>query len=115
MLQKYPDNDPILLEKCCKALSLLEQLQNSGLDFIFRGGTSLLLLFDKPRRLSIDIDIIVQDKKDGFEEVLFQIPRNGVFHRVESNQRQQKENVPKAHTKFFFHSLVTKSESYVLC
>ena len=35
--------DPILIEKMIMALTLVEELQLSGLDFIFKGGTSLLL------------------------------------------------------------------------
>lgn len=114
LLLQHPDNDPILLEKCCKALALLEALKKSGADFIFRGGTSLLLLFEKPRRLSIDIDIITQDKAGDLEGVLFEIVKQGVFHRVEANPRKPKANIPKAHYKFFFQSLATNSESYVL-
>ncbi|MDI6769244.1 MAG: hypothetical protein QMD04_06165 [Anaerolineales bacterium] len=35
---------PILIEKMIMALMLVEELRLSGLDFIFKGGTSLLLL-----------------------------------------------------------------------
>ncbi|MBU0507173.1 MAG: nucleotidyl transferase AbiEii/AbiGii toxin family protein [bacterium] len=114
LLKNYPHNDPILLEKCCKALTLLEQIKLAKLDFIFRGGTSLLLLFDSPRRLSIDIDVIVPGKPDDFEEMLSQLTQHGVFTRVEQNIRKQKESVPKAHYKFYFDSLATQGESYVL-
>jgi hypothetical protein len=48
-------SDPILIEKMIIALTLEEGLSLSGLDFIFRGGTSLLLLSGEPRRFSIDI------------------------------------------------------------
>ena len=36
--------DPILIEKMIMALTLVENLHLSGLDFIFKGGTSLILL-----------------------------------------------------------------------
>jgi hypothetical protein len=36
--------DPKILEKVIYAFTLLEQLKIAGLDFIFKGGTSLLLL-----------------------------------------------------------------------
>ncbi len=114
LLKKYPHNDPILLEKCCKALALLEKIQLTDLAFIFRGGTAFLLLFGSPRRLSIDIDIIVTDKPDNFEDILLGISKNGVFKRMEANVRKTKESVPKAHYKFFFDSLATQGESYVL-
>ena len=42
---------PILIEKLIMALTLLENLRNSGLDFVFKGGTSLILLFKTLLRL----------------------------------------------------------------
>ena len=56
--------DPILIEKMIMALTLLENLRNSGLDFVFKGGTSLILLFKMLRRFSIAIDILLQDDRD---------------------------------------------------
>lgn len=50
--------DKALLEKSIRALFLTEQLKNRGLHFQFKGGTSLLLHFAKPRRFSIDVDIV---------------------------------------------------------
>ena len=55
--------DPKLVEKVVYAFGLLEQLKQAGLDFIFKGGTSLLLLTDPPSRFSIDIDIIFSGTK----------------------------------------------------
>lgn len=112
--KKFPENDPILLEKCLKALTLLESLKRAGLEFVFRGGTSLLLMFEKARRISIDIDIITMTKPDALEQVLQKIPADGVFQRVEPNVRNQKSLIPKAHYKFYYHSLVTMSESHIL-
>lgn len=51
--------DPILIEKMIMALTLVENLRLSGLDFIFKGGTSLTLLLGKPSRFSIDIDVVL--------------------------------------------------------
>jgi len=53
--------DPILVEKVIRALTLLVHLAVNDLDFVFKGGTSLLLILDEPKRLSIDIDIIIND------------------------------------------------------
>ena len=52
--------DPSILERTIFAFGLLEAIRSVGLQFIFKGGTSLLLLLDEPRRLSTDIDIIVE-------------------------------------------------------
>jgi len=50
-------NRPII-EKSIRALALLSHLAEAGLDFVFKGGTSLLLHLNPIRRLSIDIDIM---------------------------------------------------------
>jgi len=42
----------------------LEVLCRVKMPFIFKGGTSLLILLDEPRRLSTDIDIIVAPGTD---------------------------------------------------
>lgn len=49
------------LEKCLHAFELLGRLQQEGLDFVFKGGTSLLLRLPDPKRLSIDIDIVSRE------------------------------------------------------
>lgn len=58
-LRNKSKRDPGLLEKVLYAFGLLEALRRVELPFIFKGGTSLLLILDKPRRLSTDVDIIV--------------------------------------------------------
>lgn len=49
--------DPLLVEKNIHAFHLLEKLIEIELDFVFKGGTALILLLDKPIKFSIDIDI----------------------------------------------------------
>ena len=78
--------DPILIEKIIMALTLVEELQLSGLDFIFKGGTSLLLLLGRPRRFSIDIDILVP-KKNSLDDYFQAMMSKGAFHRYEENRR----------------------------
>lgn len=56
--QKF-GKDPTIVEGMIYAFYLLESLKLSGLDFIFKGGTSLILLLDQPKRFSVDIDIIL--------------------------------------------------------
>jgi len=50
---------PVLLERVVYAFGLLEALVLAGLDFTFKGGTCLMVLM-VPKRLSIDIDILVE-------------------------------------------------------
>jgi hypothetical protein len=47
--------DKILIEKVIRALLLLEGLVQSGLDFVFKGGSSVMLLQGMPKRFSIDL------------------------------------------------------------
>ena len=56
--------DPLLIERTLFAFGLLEALTKVGLSFIFKGGTSLMLLLSRPMRLSTDIDIVVEPGTD---------------------------------------------------
>lgn len=69
-ISKRKKADKILIEKVIRALLLLEGLSNSGLEFIFKGGTALMLLLGTTKRLSIDIDIIVPDKSANLTDYL---------------------------------------------
>lgn len=51
-LQQQTKADPIIIERTLFAFGLLEALVKVGLPFIFKGGTSLILLLNKPGRLS---------------------------------------------------------------
>jgi len=103
--------DPILIEKMIMALTLVEELRLSGLGFIFKGGTSLILLRGTLERFSIDIDIVVTGKQD-LEKYFQVILEKGVFQRYEENRRASE--LPKQHFKFFFNSVVEKKESNIL-
>jgi len=99
----YKKADPSNIEKMLYALSLLENLVESRLEFIFKGGTALILLFEKPYRFSIDIDIITSKTKELLEEKLDNIIENSLFTHWELDEkRSYKSGVPKAHYKFFY-------------
>ena len=55
--RKKFSKDPTIMEGMIYALYLLERLKLTGLDFIFKGGTSLVLLMDHPKRFSVDLDM----------------------------------------------------------
>lgn len=57
MMKRGLKADPILIEKNIHAFHLLEKLKENGLEFVFKGGTALILLIEDPIRFSIDIDI----------------------------------------------------------
>jgi hypothetical protein len=106
---KY-SKDPNLMESMIYALYLLEQLQLTGLDFIFKGGTSLILLMEEPKRFSVDIDIVISPKikKEELEEYLSKIIETSAFTRIELDEkRSYNGNIPKAHYKFIFDSNFT--------
>lgn len=99
---KQHKSDPILIEKVVRALYLLEQLQNSGLEFIFKGGTALMLLFKEPKRFSIDIDIIISNKPKNMKAVLDAALKNSDFLNYKIDERQSKSNIEKEHYKFYY-------------
>jgi len=71
--------DPKLIEKVIWALTLLEQLKVNGLNFKFKGGTALLLASEKPKRFSIDIDIITSHIEKEIIAVLQKIVDEQIF------------------------------------
>ena len=81
--KSYRKINPEILEKMIYALYLLEALQKEKLDFIFKGGTCLALLFDEPKRFSVDIDILTQQEKNNIEKILDSILVNFNFKRYE--------------------------------
>ena len=106
--------DRILVEKAIRALALLEGLANSSLPFIFKGGTALMLMFQKPHRLSIDIDIIVSPRDNDIESVLHAICGSDRFTRFECQQRASMGDIPAKHYKFYYHSAVEDKEASIL-
>lgn len=112
--KKY-SKDPGIMESMIRALYLLEQLQLTGLDFVFKGGTCLVLLLEQPKRFSVDIDIIVNPEitREKLEEYLSGIVETNAFIRMEVDERRSyKEGIPKAHYKFIYQSNVsTKSKA----
>ncbi len=109
--KKQPEHKRIdinILEKMIYALHLLEQLKINGLDFVFKGGTSLLLLLNKGNRFSIDIDIICKTERNKLEKTLDKVIENSRFKAYSLDEhRSYKEGVPKAHYAFEFESATT--------
>ena len=107
--------DKILVEKVIRALLLLEGLTESGLEFIFKGGTALMLLQGSTKRLSIDIDILVPDKID--LELMFEaFLKSKNFTRLEFQERNPNSSIEKAHYKFYYQPVykTAQAEEYVL-
>lgn len=96
--------DPGILEKAIHALALLGHLAESGLPFVFKGGTSLLLHLDPIRRLSIDIDIVCAASAEQLDATLEHIGALPPFKRFEESQRGERGLPRRRHFKFFYDS-----------
>ena len=95
--------DKIILEKMIYALHLLERLKVNGLEFIFKGGTSMVLLLDEANRFSIDIDIICNIDRKELERILNQVIETSNFTEWKLEEhRSYQPGIPKAHYKFSF-------------
>lgn len=107
--------DPKLIEKVIYALTLLEQLRLNNLEFVFKGGTALLLATENPKRFSIDIDIITEESEDKIKEVLGKITQLEMFIRWEDdNDRKHIQEAPIGHFKIFYKSRVDGHEEPIL-
>ncbi|WP_142828600.1 nucleotidyl transferase AbiEii/AbiGii toxin family protein [Planococcus soli] len=118
-LGKEKRGNPELIEKVTKALHLLELLSQSELSFIFKGGTSLLLLLDNLHRFSIDIDIIVEKEKNDLtikelERIANElVAKSSIFYEWKENERKAND-VPKSHYKFYYKSAVNPSQPHYI-
>ena len=106
--------DKILVEKVIRALMLLEGLTESGLDFVFKGGTALMLLFDSSRRVSIDIDIVVPDNEKDISTIVSVVCDRKRFYGFERQERMARTRINKEHYKLKFLSALNNQESYIL-
>ena len=112
-LQKRYKKDPGLLERVMYAFGLLEALAQVDLKFIFKGGTSLLLLTEHPLRLSTDIDILVEPGTD-VEKFVMEAAKIFPFKYYEKQNRKGRNNLEKAHYKFMYDSPILKKDFYIL-
>ena len=107
--------DPKLIEKVIWALTLLEQLRLKGLNFTFKGGTALLLATEKPKRFSIDIDIITEHSEEEIKMVLQKIVEENIFiNWVDDNDRKHTPDAPIGHFKTYYESEVDGNTEPIL-
>lgn len=112
-LRKESGADPSILERTVFAFGLLEAIRSVDMPFIFKGGTSLLVLLNEPRRLSTDIDIIVDPNTD-VDSYIDKASKIFPFVRVEESKRKGINNIEKRHFKFYFISPRTGKEINIL-
>lgn len=103
-VKEYEANSYDLAEKMIYAFTLLEQLRFKKLDFIFKGGTSLVLMMNQFHRFSKDIDILIPQKPANLTEIFDSIIADTPFIRWEPSERKNDEfQVPKEHYKFIYN------------
>ena len=112
-LQSESRRDPLLLERCVYAFGLLEAITRVGMPFVFKGGTSLMLLLEHPMRLSTDIDIIVRPGTD-VDEYIEKASKIFPFVSCEEQKRVGKNNIEKRHFKFIYDSTINHRNIYIL-
>ena len=105
--------DRTILERSIYALGLLEALVTVGLPFVFKGGTSLTLLLDSPKRLSTDIDIVVEPGTN-LDKYIEEASKIFPFKSVEQQVRIGRDNIEKRHYQFLYDSPAFGKEFYIL-
>ena len=112
-LRRQTGADPSILERTVFAFGLLEAIRKVGMPFIFKGGTSLMLLLDQPRRLSTDIDIIVEPGTD-VDAFIEQAGTIFPFKSVEEKHRKGANDIEKRHFMFLFRSPMMGKDIHIL-
>lgn len=112
-LQQQSHRDPALLERVVFAFGLLESLVRVGTPLIFKGGTSLILMMNPPRRLSTDIDIIVEPGTN-LDSYIEEAAKIFPFKKAEEQIRIGRNNIEKRHFKFTYDSVIQNRQSYIL-
>ena len=113
-IQNDNHRDPALIERTLFAFGLLEALAYVGLDFVFKGGTCLMLLLPKPMRLSTDIDIVVAPGTD-IDSFIEKAKKIFPFKDGGEQERRKGGNIEKRHFKFIYDSPVSSDGTlYIL-
>ena len=110
LLQNESRKDPGLIERALFAFGLLEALASVGLEFTFKGGTSLMLLLPRPMRLSTDIDIVV---KPGTNVDAYIKKAGSIFPFINCTEQERKKQgeLEKRHYKFVYNSPIRKENT----
>ncbi|MDD3687945.1 MAG: nucleotidyl transferase AbiEii/AbiGii toxin family protein [Bacteroidales bacterium] len=108
--------DPALIEKMIYALYLLECLARQPIDFIFKGGTSLVLIMEEGNRFSVDVDISSKVTRQSIEKSLTNIVENSEFEsfKLDEDRSYKNATIPKAHYFLFYKSNFNNTANYIL-
>ena len=107
----------LVVERTIHAFYLLQKVAKSRLDgkYVFKGGTAAMLLFQKPSRFSVDIDLLVDPSMEDKLSSIVSSFKDEVFVRVEEDIRKPSP-IRKRHFKFYYRSCIdtTEEDKYVL-
>ncbi|MFZ4591286.1 MAG: nucleotidyl transferase AbiEii/AbiGii toxin family protein [Ignavibacteria bacterium] len=108
--------DKILVEKVIRAMLLIEGLLKEEIEFVLKGGTSLIFLLKSAKRLSIDVDINIHHKLPVINDKFTEIVNEQGFTRFERQERSTNTKIEKSHYKFFYKPLHKSNteEEYIL-
>lgn len=95
----YPKVSLEVFEMTMFAFGLLQHLASEKLDFIFKGGTSLMLLLPKPKRVSTDIDIMVKPDTD-IEPFVQNIEHKFPLLRLSGQSSDNQNGIKVSHFSF---------------
>ncbi len=101
-----------MCERVLRAFHLLSLLLKCDLEFVFKGGTSLMIILDNFDRFSVDIDVMAPRKyHENIESILQNISSD---FEIKEDYRNSKSGILKRHFKFFYQSLYDDNKMYVL-
>ncbi|MBE5872206.1 MAG: nucleotidyl transferase AbiEii/AbiGii toxin family protein [Lachnospiraceae bacterium] len=106
-------DDPLMIERTLFAFGLLEAIKSVDMPFVFKGGTSLMLLLDIPRRFSTDIDIVVEPGTD-IDSYIEKAKKVFPFYDKDEDVRKGKNNIEKRHFRFKYLSPSSGKEVVVI-
>jgi hypothetical protein len=100
-----------LAEQAIHCLELVAELSWANLSFQFKGGNSLLVILQDPKRFSIDVDIATDETVSRIEEVLDKIVGDcGVFTKWTKRQHKTKPWIALSSYYLFYKSHYVKEE-----
>lgn len=100
----------IITEQALHCLECVAELNESGLQFIFKGGNSLLLMLQKPERFSTDVDISTDEPVEVIEQHLTKITKlNRIFTKWEKRHHKIKTPATTSYN-LYYTSMFTPSQ-----
>lgn len=103
LVKKYK-RDKEIIARSIFALGLVEALSRSGANFIFKGGSALMLMFERIKRLSTDVDILVEPGYD-IDLYLNKASQIFPFTGIKEEIRTTNKTITKRHFRLTYPSL----------